>query len=60
MAENNTNPEYLSNIIAITREQLNRAMGVSAELEAALHLERRRVQELEAQVADLSKKPVKE
>lgn len=61
MAENvNTNsPEYLSNVLAITREQLTRSMGVSAELEAALYLERKRNQELEQEIEQL-KKPVKE
>jgi hypothetical protein len=36
MADTN-NPEYLANVLAITRDQLNRAMSVSAELEAALY-----------------------
>ena len=61
MADNvNTNsPEYLSSVLAITREQLTRSMGVSAELEAALHWERKRNQELERERSEL-KKPTKE
>lgn len=58
MADTN-NPEYLANVLAITRDQLNRAMSVSAELEAALYQERTKVKELEKQLTDFQK-PVKE
>jgi hypothetical protein len=58
MADTN-NPEYLANVLAITRDQLNRAMSVSAELEAALYQERSKVQELEKQLAE-AKKSTKE
>lgn len=55
MSENENQVEVLGNIVNITREQLNRAMALNAELEAILNLERKQKQELEAKVADLEK-----
>ena len=53
MSENENQIEVLGNIVNITREQLNRAMALNAELEAILTLERKQKQELEAKIAEL-------
>ena len=53
MSENENQLEVLGNIVNITREQLNRAMALNAELEAILTLERKQKQELEAKLAEL-------
>jgi len=54
--EQQPSPEYLSGVLAVTREQLSRAMGVCAELEALVNLERSKAQKYEAQIADLQSK----
>lgn len=56
MSENENQIEVLGSVINITRDQLNRAMALNAELEAILNLERKQKQELEAKVADLESK----
>jgi len=43
----------LSNTLAITRDQLSRSMGLNAELEAILDLERKRNESLIAQIQQL-------
>jgi hypothetical protein len=43
----------LSSTLAITRDQLSRSMGLNAELEAILDLERKRNDSLLAQIQDL-------
>jgi hypothetical protein len=53
MSENENQLEVLGNIVNITREQLNRAMALNAELEALLTFERKKTQELEAKLAEL-------
>ena len=55
MSENDNQIEVLGNIINITREQLNRAMALNAELEALLTFERKAKQDLEDKVAELEK-----
>jgi hypothetical protein len=55
MSENDNQVEVLGNIINITREQLNRAMALNAELEALLTFERKAKQDLENRVAELEK-----
>lgn len=55
MSENDNQIEVLGNIVNITRDQLNRAMALNAELEAILNMERKQKQELELRVADLEK-----
>jgi hypothetical protein len=44
----NVNIEYLTGVLNVTREQLSRAMGVCAELEALLTVERSKVEQLQA------------
>jgi BMFP domain-containing protein YqiC len=53
MSENENQIEVLGSVINITRDQLNRAMALNAELEAILTVERKQKQELEAKVAEL-------
>jgi hypothetical protein len=53
------NVEYISGVLQVTREQLNRAMGVAAELESALMLERTKVQTLQAELDALKATPAK-
>jgi hypothetical protein len=55
MSENDNQIEVLGNIINITREQLNRAMALNAELEALLTFERKAKQDLEDKVSELEK-----
>jgi hypothetical protein len=58
------NVEYISGVLKVTRDQLNRAMSVAAELESALMLERNKNEalqaELEALKASSAKKEIKE
>jgi hypothetical protein len=58
------NVEYISGVLQVTRDQLNRAMSVAAELESALMLERNKTQALQAELdalkASATKKEVKE
>ena len=49
------NQEVFNNVLSVTREQLAKSMAISAELEALLLVERRKVAELERQVEDLKK-----
>lgn len=62
MSDNNI--EYVTNVLNVTREQLTRAMGVCAELESALIMERNKSQALEAELealkASSAKKDTKE
>jgi len=51
--ENQPSPEYLASVLSVTREQLSRSMGVCAELEALLNLERSKNEQYEAQIANL-------
>jgi hypothetical protein len=56
MTENNQNPAQtalLSEVLAVTRDQLSKAMNLNAELEALLHIERRKSEKLQE---ELSKK----
>jgi hypothetical protein len=54
MTENKPNQtELLGEVLAVTREQLSKAMNLNAELEALLFIERRRVEKLQE---ELSKK----
>jgi hypothetical protein len=57
MSENENQIEVLGNIVNITREQLNRAMALNAELEALLTFERKKNQELEAKLAASNNQP---
>lgn len=58
------NVEYISGVLQVTRDQLNRAMSVAAELESALLLERNKSQALQAELdalkASNTKKDAKE
>lgn len=61
--EQQPTPEYLAGVLSVTREQLTRAMGVCAELEALVNIERSnsqqyetRISELQAQIAELQTK----
>jgi hypothetical protein len=58
------NVEYISGVLQVTRDQLNRAMSVAAELESALMLERSKSQALQAELdalkASSAKKDTKE
>lgn len=58
------NVEYISGVLKVTRDQLNRAMSVAAELESALMLERNRNEALQAELEELkassAKKEIKE
>ena len=47
------NQEVFTNLLSVTREQLSKSMAVSAELEALLIAERRKVAELERQIEEL-------
>ncbi len=49
------NQEVFNSVLAVTRDQLSKAMAVGAELEALLLAERRKVAELERQLEDLKK-----
>ena len=49
------NQEVFTNLLSVTREQLSKSMAVSAELEALLIVERRKVADLESQIEDLKK-----
>jgi hypothetical protein len=40
------NQELVTNILSVTRDQLNRAMALCAELEALLNIEKRKNAEL--------------
>lgn len=53
------NVEYISGVLQVTRDQLNRAMSVAAELESALMLERSKSQTLQAELDALKASPAK-
>jgi hypothetical protein len=53
------NVEYISGVLQVTRDQLNRAMSVAAELESALMLERNKVQALQAELDALKSSSAK-
>ena len=59
MSDNKDNQELITNLIAVTRNQLSNAMNANAELEAMLVIERKRNDELEAQLAELKKSEAK-
>jgi hypothetical protein len=50
------NQELIANVLSVTRDQLNRAMALCAELEALLNVEKRKNAELTEQLADAKKK----
>jgi hypothetical protein len=52
----NNQPTVYDNVLAITREQLSKAMSLAAELEALLVAERKKTEELTSKVAELSGK----
>jgi BMFP domain-containing protein YqiC len=56
MTEKNDQQEILGNVLGVTREQLAKAMSLSAELEALLIVERRKNAELQHQVRTLEAK----
>lgn len=64
MSDNTQSIEYISGVLQVTRDQLQRAMSVAAELESALVLERNRNQALQAELEKLQaaapKKDIKE
>lgn len=47
------NQEVFTNVLSVTREQLSKSMAISAELEALLLVERRKVADLERQLEEL-------
>jgi hypothetical protein len=52
MSDNN---ELFNNVLAVTRDQLSKSMGLNAELEALLIIERSKVAELEKQLEEVKK-----
>ena len=50
------NQELVTNVLSVTRDQLNRAMALCAELEALLNLEKRKNAELTEQLENSKKK----
>lgn len=53
------NQEVYNNVLSVTREQLSKSMAISAELEALLLVERRKVAELERKLAEIENKDEK-
>jgi hypothetical protein len=49
------NSELYNNVLAVTRDQLSKSMGLNAELEAMLMAERKKVAELEKQLEESKK-----
>jgi hypothetical protein len=47
------NVEYVATVLQITREQLTRSVNLNAELEAALAMERQKVENLQAELDKL-------
>jgi hypothetical protein len=47
------NQEVFNSVLSVTRDQLSKSMAISAELEALLLVERRKVAELERQIEEL-------
>jgi hypothetical protein len=56
---NKDQSEILSEVLGVTREQLSRSINLNAELEALLNIERRKVTELEQELAKSKEAPVK-
>lgn len=56
MTEKNNQQELIQSVLAVTREQLAKSMGLSAELEALLIAERKKNAELQHQVRSLEEK----
>jgi len=50
--------EILSEVLGVTRDQLSRSINLNAELEALLNIERRKVSELEQELAALKEASV--
>ncbi len=53
------NQEVYNNVLSVTREQLAKSMAISAELEALLLVERRKVAELERKLEQTENKDEK-
>jgi hypothetical protein len=51
--------EILGEVLGVTRDQLARSVNLNAELEALLNIERRKVAELEQELAKSKEAPVK-
>jgi hypothetical protein len=49
------NQELVTNVLSVTRDQLNRAMALCAELEALLNIEKRKNVELTEQLEKAKK-----
>lgn len=47
----NDQTELVKEVLAVTRDQLSKAMNLNAELEALLYLERKKVEQLQAELA---------
>lgn len=56
---NKDQSEILGEVLGVTREQLSRSINLNAELEALLNIERRKVSELEQELAALKEAPAK-
>ena len=50
------NKELYNNVLAVTRDQLSKSMGLNAELEARLLMERSRNGKLQAELDELKSK----
>jgi uncharacterized protein YlaN (UPF0358 family) len=50
--------EILAEVLGVTRDQLSRSVNLNAELEALLNIERRKVSELEQELAALKEASV--
>jgi hypothetical protein len=50
------NEELYSSVLAVTRDQLSKSMGLNAELEALLLMERSRNEKLQAELDELKSK----
>jgi hypothetical protein len=48
--------ELYNNILSVTRDQLSKSMGLNAELEALLLIERSRNEKLQAELDELKSK----
>jgi hypothetical protein len=50
------NEELYNNVLAVTRDQLSKSMGLNAELEALLLMERSQNEKLKAELDELKSK----
>jgi hypothetical protein len=50
------NEELYNNVLAVTRDQLSKSMGLNAELEALLLMERSQKEKLQAELDELKSK----